>query len=100
MAAWMPDAVPTVIALAGAIEAAATSAEAAVSERRILRIKTLLGVVVVTNFLVRTGHTTSLHDRSSKHLIPTCVNSLWPGCSSGIQAAPRATMSRALHGTV
>ena len=29
MAAWMPDAVPTVIALAGAIEAAATIAEAA-----------------------------------------------------------------------
>jgi hypothetical protein len=45
MAAWMPDAVPTVIALAGAIEAAATIAEAAVRERRILRIKTLLGLL-------------------------------------------------------
>jgi hypothetical protein len=45
MAAWMPDAVPTVIALAGAIEAAATIAEAAVNERRTLRIKTLLGLL-------------------------------------------------------
>src|SRR5712671_2971028 len=93
MAAWMPDAVPTVIALAGAIEAAAMIAEAAVKERRILRIKTLLGVVV-SNFLVRTGHTTSLHDCNSKHLIPTCVNSLWPACSSDIQAAGRAGESR------
>jgi hypothetical protein len=39
MAAWMPEAVPTVIALAGTTEAAATIAEAAVSERRILRIE-------------------------------------------------------------
>jgi hypothetical protein len=88
----MPDAVPTVIALAGAIEAAATIAEAAVRERRTLRIKTLLGVVV-TDFLVRTGHTTPLHDRSSKHLIPACVNSLWPICSSDIQTIGRADES-------
>ena len=39
MAAWIPDAVPTVMALAGATEAAAIIAEAAVSERRILRIE-------------------------------------------------------------
>src|SRR4029079_12974597 len=94
MAAWMPDAVPTVIALAGAIEAAATSAEAAVRERRILRIEDPPGVVV-TNFLVRTGHTTALHDCSSKHLIPTCLNSLWPVRSSGIQPAARAHESAA-----
>jgi hypothetical protein len=37
--------VPTVMALAGATEAAATSADAAVNERRILRIETLLGLL-------------------------------------------------------
>jgi hypothetical protein len=37
--------VPTVIALAEAIEAAAMIAEAAVNERRILRIRTSLGLL-------------------------------------------------------
>ena len=45
MAVWRLDAVPTVMALAGATEAAATSADAAVNERRILRIETLLGLL-------------------------------------------------------
>ena len=76
-----------------AIEAAATIAEAAVRERRILRIEDPPGVVV-TNFLFRTGHTTSLHVCSSKHLIPVCVNSLWPACSSDIQALGRVAESQ------
>jgi hypothetical protein len=39
MAALMPGAVPTVIALAGTADAAATMAEATVRERRTLRIE-------------------------------------------------------------
>jgi hypothetical protein len=39
MAAWMPAAVPTVMALAGVMAATAVSAEAAVSERSSLRIQ-------------------------------------------------------------
>ena len=43
----MPDAVPTVIALAGASEAATAIVETVVSERRVLRMKSLVGLFFV-----------------------------------------------------
>ena len=43
----MPDAVPTVIALAGASEEATAIVEMVASERRILRMKSLVGLFFV-----------------------------------------------------